>query len=60
MTSTECCDLIKRGIDIEVPGLDVYYDKIVSELRGVWVFNFGYEITIEDDCKSIRARFSIS
>ncbi|KPI92466.1 Spectrin beta chain [Papilio xuthus] len=35
MTSTECYDLIKRGVDIEVPGLEVYYDKVVSELRGL-------------------------
>lgn len=34
MTSTECYDLIKRGVDIEVPGLELYYDKVVCELRG--------------------------
>ncbi|XP_062529701.1 spectrin beta chain isoform X2 [Bombyx mori] len=33
MTSTECYDLIKKGVDVEVPGLEVYYDKVVSELR---------------------------
>nr|XP_034832695.1 spectrin beta chain isoform X2 [Maniola hyperantus] len=33
MTSTECYDLIKRGVDIEVPGLEAYYDKVVCELR---------------------------
>lgn len=39
MTSTECYDLIKRGVDIEVPGLEVYYDKVVSELRGLFSAN---------------------
>ncbi|KAF9819116.1 hypothetical protein SFRURICE_000781 [Spodoptera frugiperda] len=33
MTSTEGYELIKKGVDIEVPGLDVYYDKVVIELR---------------------------
>ncbi|KAI8432350.1 hypothetical protein MSG28_004761 [Choristoneura fumiferana] len=33
MTSSECYDLIRRGVDIEVPGLEVYYDKVVLELR---------------------------
>lgn len=37
MTSTECYDLIKKGVDVEVPGLEVYYDKVVSELRGQFV-----------------------
>lgn len=37
MTSTECYDLIKRGVDIEVPGLEVYYDKVVCELRGMYL-----------------------
>uniref|UniRef100_A0A2A4JKU8 Spectrin beta chain, non-erythrocytic 2 n=1 Tax=Heliothis virescens TaxID=7102 RepID=A0A2A4JKU8_HELVI len=33
MTSTEGYELIKKGVDIEVPGLEVYYDKVVIELR---------------------------
>lgn len=35
MTSTEGYELIKKGVDIEVPGLEVYYDKVVIELRGL-------------------------
>lgn len=40
MTSTECYDLIRRGVDIEVPGLELYYDKVVCELRGVFICLF--------------------
>lgn len=34
MTATECYNLIKAGVNTEVPGLEIYYDKVVSELRG--------------------------
>lgn len=47
MTSTECYDLIRRGVDIEVPGLEVYYDKVVLELRGscvICVTFYGAEV----------------
>lgn len=47
MTSTECYDLIRKGVDIEVPGLEVYYDKVVLELRGscvICVTFYGAEV----------------
>lgn len=37
MTSSECYELIRRGVELEVPGLDVYYDKVVHQLRGASV-----------------------
>lgn len=43
MTSTECYDLIKKGVDIEVPGLEAYYDKVVVELRGSLWFCICYQ-----------------
>lgn len=37
MTATECYNLIKAGVNTEVPGLDLYYDKVVNELRGLFI-----------------------
>lgn len=44
---TECYQLIRTGVETDVPGLDLYYDKVVTELRGKFVaFISNYVICI--------------